>query len=176
MNIATSPTSPNASDVLLDVLEQWGIDTIYGLPGDGINGIMEALRQRQERMRFILARNEEGAGFMACAHAKFTGKIGCCLATTGPGGVHLLNGLYDAKFDRAPVLAITGLPYQDLMQTNHPAGHRPYAALQRRRRLFHGNLQRCPRRKCCIACLPVPPWRVVASPTSPFQWTSRSSP
>jgi pyruvate dehydrogenase (quinone) len=118
MNIAKSPTSPNASHLLLDVLEEWGIDTIYGLPGDGINGIMEALRQRQERMRFILARNEEGAAFMACSHAKFTGRIGCCLATTGPGGVHLLNGLYDAKFDRAPVLAITGLPYQDLMQTH----------------------------------------------------------
>jgi pyruvate dehydrogenase (quinone) len=111
------PTPATASHILLDVLEQWGIDTIYGLPGDGINGIMEALRQRQDRIRFILARNEEGAAFMACAHAKWTGKIGCCLATTGPGGVHLLNGLYDAKFDRAPVLAITGLPYQDLMQT-----------------------------------------------------------
>jgi pyruvate dehydrogenase (quinone) len=111
------PTPETASDILLDVLEQWGIDTIYGLPGDGINGIMEALRQRQDRIRFILARNEEGAAFMACAHAKWTCGIGCCLATTGPGGVHLLNGLYDAKFDRAPVLAITGLPYQDLMQT-----------------------------------------------------------
>jgi pyruvate dehydrogenase (quinone) len=119
MNIAqSSPTPPNASHVLLDVLEEWGIDTIYGLPGDGINGIMEALRERQDRIRFILARNEEGAAFMACAHAKWTGKIGCCLATTGPGGVHLLNGLYDAKFDRAPVLAITGLPYKDLMQTH----------------------------------------------------------
>lgn len=118
MNIAgPQPTPETASHILLDVLEQWGIDTIYGLPGDGINGIMEALRQRQDRIRFILARNEEGAAFMACAHAKWTGKIGCCLATTGPGGVHLLNGLYDAKFDRAPVLAITGLPYQDLMQT-----------------------------------------------------------
>lgn len=119
MNIATPQSTPKtASHLLLDVLEQWGIDTIYGLPGDGINGIMEALRQRQDRIRFILARNEEGAAFMACAHAKWTGKIGCCLATTGPGGVHLLNGLYDAKFDRAPVLAITGLPYQDLMQTH----------------------------------------------------------
>lgn len=117
MNIAT-PQPKTASHLLLDVLEQWGIDTIYGLPGDGINGIMEALRQRQDRIRFILARNEEGAAFMACAHAKWTGKIGCCLATTGPGGVHLLNGLYDAKFDGAPVLAITGLPYQDLMQTH----------------------------------------------------------
>jgi pyruvate dehydrogenase (quinone) len=114
---APQPTPKTASHILLDVLEQWGIDTVYGLPGDGINGIMEALRQRQDRIRFILARNEEGAAFMACAHAKWTGGIGCCLATTGPGGVHLLNGLYDAKFDRAPVLAITGLPYQDLMQT-----------------------------------------------------------
>ncbi|WP_119303772.1 thiamine pyrophosphate-dependent enzyme [Dongia deserti] len=119
MTAATSqPTPKTASHILLDVLEQWGIDTIYGLPGDGINGIMEALRQRQDRIRFILARNEEGAAFMACAHAKWTCKLGCCLATTGPGGVHLLNGLYDAKFDRAPVLAITGLPYQDLMQTS----------------------------------------------------------
>jgi pyruvate dehydrogenase (quinone) len=117
MNAAASQPSKTASHILLDVLEQWGIDTIYGLPGDGINGIMEALRQRQDRFRFILARHEEGAAFMACAHAKWTGGIGCCLATTGPGGVHLLNGLYDAKFDRAPVLAITGLPYQDLMQT-----------------------------------------------------------
>jgi pyruvate dehydrogenase (quinone) len=117
MNIAASEPPKTASHILLDVLEQWGIDTVYGLPGDGINGIMEALRQRQDRIRFILARNEEGAAFMACAHGKWTGKIGCCLATTGPGGVHLLNGLYDAKFDRAPVLAITGLPYQDLMQT-----------------------------------------------------------
>jgi pyruvate dehydrogenase (quinone) len=116
MNVV-QPTPETASHILLDVLEQWGIDTVYGLPGDGINGIMEALRQRQDRIRFILARNEEGAAFMACAHAKWTGKIGCCLATTGPGGVHLLNGLYDAKFDRVPVLAITGLPYQDLMQT-----------------------------------------------------------
>lgn len=107
-----------AADLLLDTLEQWGVDTVFGLPGDGINGIMEALRRRQDRIRFIQARHEEGAAFMACAHAKLTGRLGCCLATTGPGGVHLLNGLYDAKFDRAPVLAITGLPYQDLMQTH----------------------------------------------------------
>ena len=117
MNAAASQPSKTASHILLDVLEQWGIDTVYGMPGDGINGIMEALRKRQDRIRFILARHEEAAAFMACAHAKWTGKIGCCLATTGPGGVHLLNGLYDAKFDRAPVLAITGLPYQDLFQT-----------------------------------------------------------
>lgn len=111
-------SSVTASDLLLDMLAQWDIDTVFGLPGDGINGIMEALRRRQDRIRFIQARHEEAAAFMACAHAKLTGRIGCCLATTGPGGVHLLNGLYDAKFDRAPVLAITGLPYRDLMQTH----------------------------------------------------------
>src|SRR4051812_37916368 len=107
-----------AADILIDTLIDWGVDTIFGLPGDGINGIVEALRTRQDRIRFIVARHEEAAAFMACAYAKWTGKLGCCLATTGPGGIHLLNGLYDAKFDRAPVLAITGLPYHDLMQTS----------------------------------------------------------
>ena len=106
-----------ASGILVDTLIDWGVEIIFGLPGDGINGIVEALRTRQDRIRFIVARHEEAAAFMACAYAKWTGKLGCCLATTGPGGVHLLNGLYDAKFDRAPVLAITGLPYHDLVQT-----------------------------------------------------------
>ena len=106
-----------AADVLVDTLVEWGVDTVFGLPGDGINGIIEALRTRQQRIRFIVARHEEAAAFMACAYAKWTGRLGVCLATTGPGGVHLLNGLYDAKFDRAPVLAITGLPYHDLQQT-----------------------------------------------------------
>ena len=110
--------SKTAADILVDSLIDWGVDFVFGLPGDGINGIMEALRTRQDRIRFIQARNEEGAAFMACAYAKWTGRIGCCLATTGPGGVHLLNGLYDAKFDRAPVLALTGLPYHDLLQTS----------------------------------------------------------
>ena len=107
-----------ASDLLVETLIEWGIDIVFGLPGDGINGVMEALRTRQDRIRFIQARHEEAAAFMATAYAKFSGKLGCCLATTGPGGVHLLNGLYDAKFDGAPVLAITGLPYADLGQTH----------------------------------------------------------
>jgi pyruvate dehydrogenase (quinone) len=106
-----------AADVLVETLIAWGVDIVFGLPGDGINGIVEALRTRSDRIRFVVARHEEAAAFMACAYAKWTGKLGCCLATTGPGGVHLLNGLYDAKFDRAPVLAITGLPYHDLVQT-----------------------------------------------------------
>lgn len=108
----------NASEVLIDTIHQWGVDTIFGLPGDGINGIIEALRQRQDKVRFIHVRHEEAAAFMACGWAKFTGKLGCCLATSGPGGIHLLNGLYDAKLDGAPVLAITGLQFHDLINTH----------------------------------------------------------
>src|SRR5256712_13861101 len=88
------------------------------MPGDGINGIMEALRRRQEQVRFIQVRQEESAAFMACAYAKYTGKLGVCLATSGPGGIHLLNGLYDAKLDRQPVLAITGHHFHDLIDTH----------------------------------------------------------
>src|ERR1700712_3194702 len=110
--------SPNASDVLVDTLIRWGVDTIFGIPGDGINGIMEALRTRQEKIRFIQVRHEESAAFMACGYAKYTGRLGCCLATSGPGGIHLLNGLYDAKLDNAPVLAITGLQFHDLLHTH----------------------------------------------------------
>lgn len=105
-------------DVLVETLLDWEVDTIFGMPGDGINGIMEALRQRQDRVRFIQVRHEESAAFMACAYAKFTGKLGVCLATSGPGGIHLLNGLYDAKLDGAPVLAITGLQHHDLIGTH----------------------------------------------------------
>src|SRR5437870_8773743 len=106
-----------ASDVLIDTIHDWGVDVVFGLPGDGINGIMEALRRRQDQIRFIQVRHEEAAAFMACAYAKFTGKIGVCLATSGPGAIHLLNGLYDAKLDRAPVLALTGMAYHDLVGT-----------------------------------------------------------
>jgi pyruvate dehydrogenase (quinone) len=104
----------NGADILIDTLIAFGVDTIYGMPGDGINGIMESIRTHAQGIRFIQVRHEESAAFAAVAHAKFTGKLGCCLATTGPGGTHLLTGLYDAKFDRAPVIAITGLPYHDL--------------------------------------------------------------
>lgn len=107
-----------ASDVFFDTLIDWGVDTIFGMPGDGINGIMEALRKRQDRIRFIQVRHEESAAFMACGYAKYTGKLGVCLATSGPGGLHLLNGLYDAKMDGQPVLAITGHHYHDLISTD----------------------------------------------------------
>src|SRR6201993_3058347 len=107
-----------ASDVLIDAIHDWGVDVVFGLPGDGINGIMEALRKRADKIRFIQVRHEEAAAFMACAYAKYTGKLGVCLATSGPGGLHMLNGLYDAKLDGQPVLAITGLQYHDLVHTH----------------------------------------------------------
>src|ERR671938_843271 len=104
-----------AADVLIDTIHDWGVEIIFGIPGDGINGIMEALRKRQDKLRFIHVRHEEAAAFMACGYAKYTGRLGVCLATSGPGAVHLLNGLYDAKLDGAPVLAITGQTYHDLL-------------------------------------------------------------
>ena len=107
----------NASDVLVERLVEWGVDTIFGLPGDGINGVFEALRKRQKEIRFIHVRHEESAAFMACAYSKFTGRLGVCIATSGPGGIHLLNGLYDAKMDGASVLAITGMQHSDLIGT-----------------------------------------------------------
>ena len=106
-----------AADILVERMIDWGVDTIFGIPGDGINGIMEALRKRQEQLRFIQVRHEEAAAFMACGYAKFTGRLGVCLATSGPGGIHLLNGLYDAKLDSQPVLAITGMAFHDLINT-----------------------------------------------------------
>ncbi len=106
-----------AADIMVDVLVSWGVDTIFGLPGDGINGIMEALREAEDKINFVQVRHEEAAAFAACAYAKFTGRLGVCLATSGPGGIHLLNGLYDAKLDGQPVLAITGHTYHDLIGT-----------------------------------------------------------
>jgi pyruvate dehydrogenase (quinone) len=110
--------SETAADILIDRLIDWGVSEIFGLPGDGINGVMEALRKRQKQIRFVHVRHEEAAAFMACAYAKYTGKLGVCLATSGPGGIHLLNGLYDAKLDGQPVLAITGHAFHDLIDTH----------------------------------------------------------
>ncbi len=106
------------ADILVDTLVDWGVEVVFGLPGDGINGVMEALRKRQKQIRFIHVRHEESAAFMACAYAKYSGKLGVCLATSGPGGIHLLNGLYDAKMDHQPVLAITGHTFHDLIGTH----------------------------------------------------------
>ena len=104
-----------AAELIVERLIDWGVTVVFGLPGDGINGLMEALRVREEHIRFVQVRHEEAAAFMACGYAKYTGRIGVCLATSGPGAIHLLNGLYDAKLDGAPVLAITGQTYHDLL-------------------------------------------------------------
>ena len=110
--------SLTAADVLIDTLvDDWGVRHIFGLPGDGINGIMESLRRRQDDVQFVQVRHEEAAAFAACSYAKFTGGLGVCLATSGPGAIHLLNGLYDAKMDGASVLALTGQTYHDLIGT-----------------------------------------------------------
>lgn len=109
------------ADILITRLIDWGVDTVFGLPGDGVNGLFESLRTNQEKIRFIQVRHEEAAAFAACGYAKYTGRLGVCLATSGPGGIHLLNGLYDAKFDGQPVLAITGHTFHDLIGTRNPA-------------------------------------------------------
>jgi pyruvate dehydrogenase (quinone) len=107
------------ADIVAEALLDWKVDVIFGLPGDGINGFIEALRRRQDRIKFVLVRHEESAAFMACAYAKYTGKLGACVATSGPGAIHLLNGLYDAKADNTPVIAITGTTYSDLMNSSY---------------------------------------------------------
>ena len=107
-----------AGDILVESLIDWGVEVIFGIPGDGINGIMEALRVREDQIRFVQTRHEEAAAFAACAYAKFTGRLGVCIATSGPGGIHLLNGIYDAKLDGQPVLAITGMQFHDLLSTH----------------------------------------------------------
>src|SRR5260221_1678939 len=107
------------ADLLVERLIDWGVDTIYGLPGDGVNGIFESLRTHQDKIKFIQVRHEESAAFAACGYAKYTGRLGVCIATSGPGGIHLLNGLYDAKMDNQPVLAITGHTFHDLIGTHY---------------------------------------------------------
>jgi pyruvate dehydrogenase (quinone)/pyruvate oxidase len=108
-----------ASDLLLERLMDWGVDTIFGLPGDGINGLMEALRKREGRIRYVHVRHEEVGAMAAVGYAKFTGKLGVCFSTAGPGAIHLANGLLDARLDGAPVLAISGMTYHDLIGTHY---------------------------------------------------------
>ena len=103
------------TDLVVERLIEWGIDTIFGFPGDGVDGLFESLRTHQDKLKFIQVRHEEAAAFAALGYAKYTGRIGVCCATSGPGGVHLLNGLYDAKCDQHPVLAITGHTFHDLI-------------------------------------------------------------
>src|SRR5262245_54713215 len=96
------------ADALVERLKIWGVSLIYGYPGDGINGVIGAIDRAGDAIAFIQARHEEACAFMACGHAKFTGTPGICLATSGPGAVHLLTGLYDARADHQPVVAIIG--------------------------------------------------------------------
>ena len=103
------------TDLVVERLIEWGVDTIFGLPGDGVDGLFESLRTHKDKLRFIQVRHEEAAAFAACGYAKYTGRLGVCCATSGPGGIHLLNGLYDAKCDQVPVLAITGHTFHDLI-------------------------------------------------------------
>src|SRR5258707_12383193 len=112
-------TKQTVGEAIIARLAEWGVDTVFGLPGDGINGLMEGLRRNADRVRFVLVHHEEAAGFMAFAHAKATGRLGVCLATSGPGGIHLANGLYDAKLDHAPVLAITGMQESSVLGTGY---------------------------------------------------------
>src|SRR5256885_9334160 len=104
----TGCMAQTVSDYIIQRLYAWGVRTIYGYPGDGINGLIGALDRADGRVRFIQTRHEENAAFMACGHAKYTGEVGVCMATSGPGAIHLLNGLYDAKLDHQPVVAIVG--------------------------------------------------------------------
>jgi pyruvate dehydrogenase (quinone) len=116
-NVTSQPTpSPpddfNTADILVETLIDWGATHVFGMVGDGINAIIEALRKRQDRIRYVGVRHEEAAAFMACGFAKHTGRLGVCVGTTGPGAIHLMNGLYDAALDGAPVVALTGLTFQ----------------------------------------------------------------
>jgi pyruvate dehydrogenase (quinone)/pyruvate oxidase len=108
-----------ASDTMVERLLEWGVDTIFGLPGDGINGFMEALRTRHEQLTYIHVRHEEVAAMAAVGYAKFTGKLGVCFSTSGPGAAHLLNGMLDARTEQAAILCITGMSYHDLIGTSY---------------------------------------------------------
>jgi pyruvate dehydrogenase (quinone) len=112
--IPTSAANITTSDILVETLIDWGATHVFGIVGDGINSIIESLRKRQDRIRYIAVRHEEAAAFMASGWAKHTGGLGVCVGTTGPGAIHLMNGLYDAAFDGAPVVALTGLTFHDL--------------------------------------------------------------
>lgn len=105
------------SDLIVERLLEWGVDTYFGLPGDGINGFFESLREHADRVRFVHVRHEEAGALAAAGYAKFTGRPAACVSTSGPGAIHLLNGLYDAKLDEVPLIAITGMQYHDVIGT-----------------------------------------------------------
>src|SRR5438046_7244766 len=110
---------PDTAQFILNRLTEWGIKRVYGYPGDGIKGLMGAFHEVGDKLEFIQTRHEEIASFAATAHAKFTGEVGVCMATSGPGAIHLLNGLYDAKLDHQPVVAIIGQQKRMSLGTNY---------------------------------------------------------
>jgi pyruvate dehydrogenase (quinone) len=116
-NPPTIPGDRTTADIIVETLVAWGVPVIFGMVGDGIGPLIEAISVRQDKLRYVGVRHEEAAAFMACGYAKHTGKLGACIATTGPGAIHLMNGLYDAKMDSTPVIAITGLTFHDLIDT-----------------------------------------------------------
>src|SRR6202789_3278339 len=126
--IAPQPFPPNfeadqtTADIIVETLIDWGATHAFGIVGDGINSIIEALRKRQDKIRYIGVRHEEAAAFMASGFAKHTGRLGVCLGTTGPGAIYLLNGLYDAALDGSPVVALTGLTFHDLIGVRYQQG------------------------------------------------------
>jgi pyruvate dehydrogenase (quinone) len=115
-------SNQSTADILVETLIAWGAPFVFGVVGDGVNAVIEALRRRQDRIRYVGVRHEEAAAFMASGIAKHTGRLGVCLGTTGPGAIHLMNGLYDAAFDGAPVVAITGTTFHDLGGTRFMQG------------------------------------------------------
>jgi pyruvate dehydrogenase (quinone) len=119
---STGNDNLNTADIIVETLIDWGASHAFGIVGDGINSIIEALRQRRDKIRFIPVRHEEAAAFMACGFAKHTGRLGVCVGTTGPGAIHLMNGLYDAALDGAPVVAVTGLTFHDLRGVRYQQG------------------------------------------------------
>ena len=110
------------ADIVAEALIDWNVHVVFGLPGDGINGFIEALRQRQNKIKFVLVRHEESGSIHGLCLCKIYKRVGACVATSGPGAIHLLNGLYDAKLDSTPVIAITGSTYSDLMGSELSTG------------------------------------------------------
>ncbi len=111
--------SQNGADELVDVLTDWGVKHVYGLPGDSIDTTVDGLRKQQDKIKFIQIRHEEVGALAAAAEAKLTGKLGVCLSIGGPGAIHMLNGLYDAKMDHAPVLALLGQVKSNFLNTGY---------------------------------------------------------
>jgi thiamine pyrophosphate-dependent acetolactate synthase large subunit-like protein len=116
---AQTAASDTTSDVIVERLIAWGVERVFGMVGDGVNIFVNAIRKREDQIKLIDVRHEEAAAFMACGHAKYTKRLGVCLGTSGPGAIHLLNGLYDARMDGAPVLAITGMPFSDVLGAHY---------------------------------------------------------